>query len=121
MVGENEEQVAVAGVYTRQAGCLMLPFLPIRAAGALIVTTRRLIFDPILHYKLLVRKQVIDLEDVSGAEASGGNVELNLVDIVSIGRALKIRLKSGKELNFRSTAADQLAEAINLAVHRFRG
>lgn len=117
----NEERIAVAGVYTRHAGCLLLPLLPIRAAGALIVTTRRLIFDPILHYKLFVRKQVIDLEDVSGAEASGGNVEFNVFDIVSIGRALKIQLKNGRTINFRSTAADQLADAINGVVRRYRG
>ena len=118
---ENEERVAVAGVYTRRAGCLMLPFIPIRAAGALIVTTRSLIFEPILHYKLFARKQVFSLDEVIGAEASGGNVELNLLDIVSIGRALRIQLKGGQELIFRSTAADQLAEAINEVVQRYRG
>lgn len=117
----NEKQVAIGGVYTRQAGCLLVPFLPVRAAGAMIVTTRRIVFDPILHYKLLVRKQVIEMGEVSEAEASGGNVELNVWDIVSVGRALTIRLKSGKAYQFRSTVADRLAEAINQVVRRFRG
>lgn len=118
---EYEEQIAVAGVFTKRAGCLLVPFLPVRAAGAMIVTTKRIIFDPILHYKLLVRKQIIPLDEVSEATASGGNVELNLLDIVSIGKALNIRLKSGRVHHFRSTAAEQLAEAINKVVCRFRG
>lgn len=121
MENNNEERVAIGGVYTRRAGCLLLPFLPIRAAGALIVTKRSLIFEPILYYKLLVRKQVFSLDEISGAEASGGNVELNLLDIVSIGRALKIQFKNGNELVFRSTVADQLAEAINQVVQQYRG
>jgi len=117
----DEVQVAMGGVYGRRMGCLLLPFLPVRAAAALVVTTRRIVIDPIFHYKLFVRKVVIDVGDVERAEVSGSGVELNIWDFVSIGRALDIRLKNGKVYNFRSTAADQLAEAINRVVSQLRG
>ena len=116
----EEEQVAIAGVYTKGAGCLLLPFLPLRAAGAMIVTTKRIIFDPVFHYKLLVRKQIIPIDEVKEAAASGSNLELNIIDFISIGRALEIRLKSGKMFQFRSTSAEQLADAINKVLDRVR-
>jgi len=119
-VQEAEEQVAAGGVYTR-AGCLLLPLLPIKVAGLMIVTTRRIVFDPILHYKLFVRKMDIDLADVAEAEVSGGNVQFSILEIVSVGRELVIRLRTGKEHRFRSVAAEQLGEAINRAVRLLRG
>ncbi len=118
---EAEERVAVGGVYTRRAGCLLLPLLPIRAAGIMIVTTKRIIFDPVFHYKLLVRKMDIDLADVREAEASGSNIQFNIWDVVSVGRELVIRLRTGKEFSFRSTMAEQLAEAINRSLRLLQG
>ncbi len=113
---EEERQLAAGGVMYRRAGCLLIPFVPVRAAGALIVTTRRIIFDPVLHYKLVARKLSIDLDQVGEAEASGGNVEMSLMDLVLIGKALMVKLKNGRRYNFRSMQADELAEAINEAV-----
>jgi len=116
----EERQMAVGGAMYRRAGCLLTPLIPVRAAGALMVTTRRIIFDPILHYKLVARKLSIDMEQVAEAQASGSNVEMSLMDVVSIGKALTVKLNSGKKIVFRSMQADQLAEAINQAVSRLR-
>lgn len=117
---EDERQVAAGGVLYRGAGCLLLPFLPVKAAGLLLITTRRILFDPIMHYKILARKESIDLHEVQEAEASGGQVEMNLMDFVNIGKLLSVRMKSGKVYKFRSTTADELAEAINRAIGSLR-
>ncbi len=109
----DEQQVAVGGVFDRRAGCLLIPFLPVRAAGALIVTTRRLIFDPVLHYKLVARRTSTDLSAVSGVEVSGSDVGLSMTELVTFGRTLTIRLKSGGAKSYRSMQADQLAAAID--------
>lgn len=114
--GAEERQLAVGGVFDRRAGCLLVPFIPVRAAGALILTTHRIIFDPILHYKLFARKSSIDLADVEGAETSGGNVGVNVMELVTFGKTLTLRFKSGRSRSFRSLQADELAESINQAV-----
>jgi hypothetical protein len=57
---------------------------------------------------------VDEIQDVS---VSGGNMELSLLNIVNIGKLITLRLKSGKEYKFRSTAADLLAGAIHYVVH----
>ncbi len=118
MVEEEERQVAVGGVQYRGAGCLLAPFIPLRVAGGLIVTTERITFEPILHYKLLTRRFDLDLQDVSGAEATGGNVQMNAWELVTIGKSLTVRMKNGASYTFRSIQADQLAEAINMLVRR---
>lgn len=118
LIGEDEEQLAVGGGLYRRAGCLLVPFLPVKAAGMILVTTKRVIFDPILHYKLVTRKFDINLSDVAGAQASGSDMELDILNLINIGKALTIRLKSGKKYVFRSTEAEQLAEGINQALRR---
>lgn len=118
---EEERQLAVGGVQYRGAGCLMATFIPLRVAGGLIVTTRRIIFEPILHYKLLTRRFDLDLQDVSEAEVAGGNVQMNVWGLVSIGKSLTVKMKNGASYRFRSMQADQLAEAINGQVRRGQG
>ncbi len=118
---ENEQRVAVGGVQYSRAGCLLAPFIPLRVAGALVVTTGRVIFDPILHYKLVTRKFAIDLDDVAEADATGRGVQLNPWDLIAIGKTLTLRMKSGASYVFRSTDADRLADAINGVIQRRRG
>ena len=117
---EDESPVAIGGAFFRRAGCLLVPFIPVRAAGALIVTTRRVVFEPVLHYKLVARRLSIDLGDVSEACSSGSSVEFSLMDLVRVGKALTVRLKSGMAYTFRSVEADQLADAINQAIRRIK-
>lgn len=112
----DDQQIALGGVFTRQAGCLLIPFLPVRAAGGLIVTTSRIIFDPILHYKLFARKRVVPIDQVARAESAEDRTGLGLLDIVTFGKGLRVFLKSGGTLTFRSGQADELAEAINAVV-----
>ncbi|MHB0868131.1 MAG: hypothetical protein ACYC66_05220 [Chloroflexota bacterium] len=118
---QEERQVAVGGVQYRGAGCLLAPFIPLRVAGGLIVTTRRITFEPILHYKLLTRRFDLDLQDVSEAEAAGGNVQMNVWELVAIGKSLTVKMKNGASYRFRSLEADRLAEAINGLVRRGQG
>jgi hypothetical protein len=113
----DETHVAVGGVQYPRAGCLLIPFLPLRVAGLLIVSTKRVVFDPILHYKLVTRKVTIEVDDIREVEVSGGNMELSLLNIVNIGKLITLRLKSGKEYKFRSTSADLLAGAIHYVLH----
>jgi len=110
---DGERQVALGGVQYRRAGCLLAPFIPLRAAGALVVTTERVIFEPLLHYKLVTRGFDIELDRIREADVSGSNVQVNLWDLVSVGKNLIIRLKDGGSYGFRSMEADQLARAIN--------
>lgn len=105
----------------RRAGCLLVPFLPVRAAGGLVVTNKRIIFDPIFHYKLVTRRFAIDLEEVTGAEAAGSNVSFSMWEIVSIGKLLTIKTKKGMTYPFRSNEADLLAEAINHQLQQRQG
>ncbi len=121
MQEEEEQRVAVGGVFYPRAGCLLTPLIPIRAAGALIVTTHRVVFDPILHYKLFARKTEVKLEDIARADAEGSNVQFTLSDLVAVGKILTIRLKGGASHVFRSTQADELAEIINQMVGRRTG
>lgn len=116
---EDEQLLAAGGVMNKRAGCLLLPFLPVKSAGSLFITTKRIIFEPILFYKLLTRKMAFGLEDVAEASSTGSSVELDILDFVNIGKALTIKLKSGKSVTFRSMQADPLADAINDAVQRF--
>lgn len=118
---QEEQHVAVGGVQYRRAGCLLIPFLPVKAAGLLIVTTTKVVFDPILHYKLVTRKLTIEADDISEAEVSGSNMELSVLDLVNIGKKITVRLKTGKEYVFRSTTAELLADAINYVVGQRRG
>jgi hypothetical protein len=112
----DEERIAFGGAQLPRAGCLLIPFFPIRAAGLLIVSTKRVLFDPILHYKLVTRRLTIDIDQIKEAEVAGANMEFSLMNIVNIGKSLTVRLKNGKEYRFRSTGADLLAEAINHVV-----
>lgn len=112
-LGTGERTVLVGGVFDRRAGCLLVPFIPIRAAGALIVTTGKVVFDPILHYKLFARKLEIPLDQIERAETGGSNIGLNVLEIVSFGKDLTLKFKSGRSRTFRSVQADELAEAIN--------
>ncbi len=118
---EDERQVAVGGAQYRRAGCLLAPFIPLRAAGALVVTTRRVIFDPILHYKLVTRKFDLDLSEVSEAEATGSDVQLNVWELVSLGKTLSLKMRDGVTYSFRSMQADELAQAINGLIRRRKG
>src|SRR5512133_2057372 len=114
--GDSEGRVAVGGAFDRRAGCLLVPFIPLRAAGALIVTTGRVLFDPILHYKLFARKASIPVDEIERAETTGSDMGLNVMELVTFGKTLTIRLKNGKSKSFRSRQADELAEAINRVV-----
>jgi hypothetical protein len=113
----DEQHIAVGGVQYPRAGCLLIPFIPLRVAGLLIVSSKRLVFDPILHYKLVTRKMSLDIDEISEVEVSGGNVGLSLLNIVNVGKLLTVTLKSGKRYHFRSTAAEMLAGAIHYALH----
>ncbi len=112
----EERQVAVGGGFDRRAGCLFVPFIPVRAAGALIVTTKRVIFDPILYYKLFVRKMAVGLDEIERAESSGRDVALSVTELVTFGRTLTLYLKGGKSRSYRSMQADELAEVINRTI-----
>ncbi len=112
----EEQRIAVGGAFDRRAGCLLIPFIPVRAAGALIVTSKRVIFDPILHYKLVAKKVSIDLDEIDRVESTGGNIGINLTELVTWGKTLTIRLKDGKSKSYRSMQADDLAEIINRIV-----
>lgn len=116
---EEDRQVAIGGVQYR-GGCLLASIVPLKVAGVLIVTTRRITFEPILFYKLVTRRFDLDLDQVSGAEAVGGNVQMNVWDLVSIGKLLTVNMKNGASFKFRSMQADELAEAINGVVRRGR-
>ncbi|HEX9014939.1 MAG TPA: hypothetical protein VF960_02930 [Chloroflexota bacterium] len=116
----GEEQLAVGGVFDRRAGCLLLPFIPVRAAGALILTSRRIIFDPIFIYKLFARKTSIDLADVECAEVSGANVGVSVLELVTFGKNLLLKMRDGRSRTYRSMQADELADEINRAVERLR-
>lgn len=113
----EEQHIAIGGVQYPRAGCLLIPFIPLRVAGLMIVSTKKVVFDPILHYKLVTRKLTIDVDEISDVEVSGGNVGLSLLNIVNVGKLLTVSLKSGKQFRFRSTAADLLAGAIHYAIH----
>jgi hypothetical protein len=116
----DEQQVAIGGAQYNRAGCLLvpLPLFRVKSAGALVVTNRRIQFRPILFYHWLTKGFDIELDRVAGATAEGGNMELNVWTLVSIGKRLKIQLKDGKSYTVRSTEADLLAEAINGLLER---
>ncbi len=113
---EGERAVAVGGVFFPRAGCRLASFIRVRAAGALMVTTKRIIFNPMLHHKLVAQQMYLGIDEVQGAEAMGSRISLSVTDFISIGRNLVITLRNGKKLHFRSQEADQLADAINYVV-----
>lgn len=117
---EGEQQIAIAGVQYNRAGCLLLPIplLTVKSAGALVVTNRKIRFEPVLFYKWLTKGFEFDLDQVAGADAGGSNVELSMWSLVNIGKRLTIRLKDGHSYTVRSTDADLLAEVINQLVNR---
>lgn len=120
MQQEEEQQVAIGGAFTRRAGCLLVPVIPVRAAGALVVTTKRIVFDPVLHYKLFARKIEIDLANVEGVEVSGSNVNFTAMELVTFGKNLTLKLRDGTKQVFRSNQADELAAVISGLLGRFR-
>ncbi len=117
----DERRVAVGGVQYSRAGCLLAPFIPLRVAGALVVTTRRVIFEPILHYKLVTRKFDLDLDEVTEADATGRGVQVNPWDLIAIGKTLTLKMRSGASYVFRSMDAEQLADAIDGEIRRRKG
>lgn len=112
---EAEQRVAIGGVQYNRAGCLLVPFplIRLKSAGALVVTNRRILFEPILFYKWVIKGFEIELDSVSSVVAEGSSVEMSPWSLVSFGKRLTIRLKEGHSYTFRSTEADLLAEAIN--------
>ncbi len=118
---EGEYQVAVGGVQYRRGGCLLAPFIPLKVAGALVVTNRRIRFEPILYYKLVTRPFDLDLDEVKDVQSSGSNMQLNVWELVSIGKQLTLKLKNGMSYSFRSIEADDLAEAIGGLLRRSTG
>lgn len=116
MATPSDDVLAVGGVMMDRAGCLLIPFLPVRAGGRLTISRTQVDFAPVLHWGLVTRRLTIPLGDIVGVELSGAGMEFNWRDFISIGRRIIITLRDGRRLTFRGLQVEELYIALQQAL-----
>lgn len=103
-----DDVIAASGVMMEGAGCLFIPFLPVRAGGRLTVTPTRVEFVPILHWSWFSRPVTMLINDIAHVDLSGSGVQLSIRDLVAIGKRMTITMRDGRRYNFRGMQIEEV-------------
>lgn len=117
----SDDVLAVAGVMMDRAGCLLVPFMRVRAGGRLTISRTEVDFAPVLHWGLLARRLTIPLYDVASVELTGAGVEFSWRDFISVGKRIVITARDGQRHIFRGMQIEELYVALQRALAEHAG
>lgn len=121
MTPSSDDILAVSGVMMDSAGCLWIPFLPVRAGGRLTVTRTEVEFKPVLHWGWFARGLTIPLAEISDVQLSAGGVQFSIRDLVSVGRRMTITTREGRRYTFRGLQIEELCFTLQEMLDRGPG
>lgn len=116
-----DDVLAASGVMMDRAGCLLVPFLPVRAGGRLTVSRTHVAFTPVLHWAWLARPVSLPLADIADVQLGGGGVQFSITDLISVGRRLTITMRDGRRHVFRGLQIEDVYLTIQQALDQDLG
>jgi hypothetical protein len=114
----SDDVIAASGVMMEGAGCLWIPFLPVRAGGRLALTPTQIEFTPVLHWGWFARGVTIPISEIRDVQLSSGGVQFSIRDLISVGRRMTITTREGRRHTFRGLQIEELCFTLQEMLER---